>query len=75
MQNGKYDHSSDLISDYIKANFNTIALAGDMFCKQQFITSMFSYFGVSEHSYMIYCNKEFRCYMFSNKETKCYVFF
>lgn len=63
MQNGKCDPSSDPISDYIKANFNTIALAGDMFCKQ-FMNTMFAYFGVFERSYMIHCNKEFRWYMF-----------
>lgn len=51
------------------------ALAKGMFWKEQFMASMFSYFGVSEHSCIIYCNKEIRCYIFSNKEAKVYVFF
>lgn len=45
------------------------------FEKDQFMANMFSYFGVSEHSCMLYCNKEIRCYILSNKETKFYVFF
>lgn len=65
MQNGEWDPYSDPISDDIKVNFKVTALAGDVFWKEQFMTDMFSYFGVSENSYVTHCNKEFSC-LFSN---------